>query len=562
MLPKPFLIISIYLLSHSLFFAQGLLFEQGMLDGHHHRFARVAVHDGKVYTADQREYGTNGTTTYLTARDSLGNMLWEISLAPTGSYVDVMDLKTDTNGNLFLIASSRLDCFLGGCASYLIKFDNQGNELWALFWNNINCSQSNLLDLRFHEDQSMSLILNSQGSLASIVSLDQSGMELSNQPFNADSLQFHGRLSNGDYIGVNGNEVFKFSTVGVTLGTLTSNNPIVDLTIKNDSIFLLGPNSITLLDDQLSLWQEVVFTGYTNFTNWNTKSNLLRIVHETPSAFTVLHVDPNLNLLGTTNIPNTHSSTHALDLDAHILSLFEENNLYQNKQVRLRHYSMNNTIGQNTVYGDVGVSNVQITNTQITQTPQPSVYYVQVSANATITNYGNVPLQSCQLLHVYNGLPFDCGQNSYTQPLNNLNLAPGASMTVPMALFHSQNELIYGDTLKTEICVFTANPNGQLDASIANDHYCTEALFGYASSQERKEGSFSIFPNPGQDWVSVHFSGQNGRVEFFDISGRRIYLNLLKNGNNSLNISDVPSGHYIVYISSENSSHYHSFVKQ
>jgi hypothetical protein len=561
MLPNPLLLFSLCLLSYSVPFAQGLLFEQGILDGHHHRFAKVAVHDGKVYTADQREYGTFGTTTFLTARDSVGNMLWEVSLAQTGSYVDVMDLKTDANGNLFLVASSRLDCFFGGCASYLIKFDNQGNELWASYWNNINCSPSNLIDLRFHEDQTMSLILNSQGSLAAIVSLDQSGIELSNQPFNADSLQFHGRLSNGDFIGVNGNEVFKFSTVGVTLGTFTSSNPIVDLTIQNDSIYLLGPNTITLLNNQLSLLQEGAFPGYTNFTKWNTKSNLLRIIHETPSTFTVLHFDPNLNLLGTTNIPNTHASTYALDLDPHILSVFEENNLYVNKQVRLRHYSMNNPNGQNTAYGDVGVSNVQITNTQISQTPQPNVYYVQVSANATITNYGNIPLQSCQLLHVYNGLPYDCGQNSYTQTLNNLNLAPGASMTVPMALFHAQNELLNGDTLKTEICVFTANPNGQIDASISNDHYCTEALFGYATSEVLEEFNFSLFPNPGEDWVSVHFSGQNGKVEFFDLSGRKIHFAPLQKGINFLDISDIPSGHCIVYVASENSSKYHSFVK-
>jgi hypothetical protein len=559
---KPLLIFTLGLLNLPAFFAQGLLFDTGILDGHHHRYPQIAVHDGNIYSADQREYGTFTTTSFVTARDSMGNQLWEVSLTPLGDYMDIQSLTTDNYGNIFLIVSSRLGCSFGNCASYLIKLDAQGNELWSKYWNNINCSPSNIVDFRVAENQTISIVMNSFGSSAAIIELDQDGIELNNTFFNVDSLQLHTRLSNGNYIGVNGNNVFLFSSIGVTLGNFTTGSTIVDIVTKNDSLYVLSSESAYLLSEQLLPLQEVTLPAYDHFISWNSSNTALHAVHEEPNSFSIVTFDPNLVPLDTLLIPSIHTALFDFAMDTSLFVAIEETNLYQNQQLRLRNYSLNNPIGLSTNYSDVGISDVVITNTQIALTPQPNVYYVQVSANVQLNNFGNTTVQSCKILHVYNGMPYACGQNGYSMNLTNLNLAPGDSMTVPLSLLHAQNELIYGNPLQTQICVFSANPNGQTDANVSNDHSCQSANFGYLNGLAIENELFAIYPNPSEDWVTVDFIGHESNIIVFDLLGRPVMREKLDPSQKRFSVASLPRGSYTVLLSSKYGTEYRTLMKQ
>ena len=559
---KPLLIFTLGLLNLPAFFAQGLLFDTGILDGHHHRYPQIAVHDGNIYSADQREYGTFTTTSFVTARDSMGNQLWEVSLTPLGDYMDIQSLTTDNYGNIFLIVSSRLGCSFGNCASYLIKLDAQGNELWSKYWNNINCSPSNIVDFRVAENQTISIVMNSFGSSAAIIELDQDGIELNNTFFNVDSLQLHTQLSNGNYIGVNGNNVFLFSSIGVTLGNFTTGSTIVDIVTKNDSLYVLSSESAYLLSEQLLPLQEVTLPAYDHFISWNSSNTALHAVHEEPNSFSIVTFDPNLVPLDTLLIPSIHTALFDFAMDTSLFVAIEETNLYQNQQLRLRNYSLNNPIGLSTNYSDVGISDVVITNTQIALTPQPNVYYVQVSANVQLNNFGKTTVQSCKILHVYNGMPYACGQNGYSMNLTNLNLAPGDSMTVPLSLLHAQNELIYGNPLQTQICVFSANPNGQTDANVSNDHSCQSAIFGYLNGLAIENELFAIYPNPSEDWVTVDFIGHESNIIVFDLLGRPVMREKLDPSQKRFSVASLLRGSYTVLLSSKYGTEYRTLMKQ
>jgi len=71
-----------------------------------------------------------------------------------------------------------------------------------------------------------------------------------------------------------------------------------------------------------------------------------------------------------------------------------------------------------------------------------------------------------------------------------------------------------------------------------------------------QSGQFSLYPNPnnGEFTVSLRTASENVGIEVFDIRGRAVYTQLFKNVggvlNQSINLSSVQSGMYLVKVSS------------
>jgi len=66
----------------------------------------------------------------------------------------------------------------------------------------------------------------------------------------------------------------------------------------------------------------------------------------------------------------------------------------------------------------------------------------------------------------------------------------------------------------------------------------------------------NIFPNPASDFITIsNLSEKSGSpllLEITDISGKNVYSGYLVSSENSINISEIPSGLYFVKIFSEN----------
>lgn len=62
--------------------------------------------------------------------------------------------------------------------------------------------------------------------------------------------------------------------------------------------------------------------------------------------------------------------------------------------------------------------------------------------------------------------------------------------------------------------------------------------------------SISIYPNPAQDQLRITIEHElpNATMELFDLSGKLMSQHLLKDFNNSLDISNYSSGEYILVI--------------
>jgi hypothetical protein len=100
-----------------------------------------------------------------------------------------------------------------------------------------------------------------------------------------------------------------------------------------------------------------------------------------------------------------------------------------------------------------------------------------------------------------------------------------------------------------------ANPAGgsnyyrikQVDID-GNASYSETKVLTFAS----KSSQLAIWPNPATDMVNVKYDGAgiNAKAIIFDEMGRMITSTLLHSGNNSVNVSNLSTGNYIVHVQS------------
>lgn len=88
--------------------------------------------------------------------------------------------------------------------------------------------------------------------------------------------------------------------------------------------------------------------------------------------------------------------------------------------------------------------------------------------------------------------------------------------------------------------------NGKVDAY--NAVLAALQTVGVSQYVKPKESDFTIFPNPAsaQCFITANTNSNSVPCEIFDISGRKVAEHLLYQGVNTLNISNLKSGYYIV----------------
>ena len=72
----------------------------------------------------------------------------------------------------------------------------------------------------------------------------------------------------------------------------------------------------------------------------------------------------------------------------------------------------------------------------------------------------------------------------------------------------------------------------------------------YVSVQDitLSEGNISMFPNPSQDVVNLHSTGNMNEVRVFDISGRMVYSSNIESDQHQISVRQFESGMYFVHI--------------
>jgi hypothetical protein len=107
--------------------------------------------------------------------------------------------------------------------------------------------------------------------------------------------------------------------------------------------------------------------------------------------------------------------------------------------------------------------------------------------------------------------------------------------------------------------------------AVANDNNKTADYFGTVllvdpnhqnvSVDEIWQSPFVVYPNPASDFIIIE-NAENALLEIFSPDGRLIRSVKIETGNNSIKISDIPSGMYIIHLTDEKQKYSQMIVKR
>jgi|GEM_PF-1786889 len=161
-----------------------------------------------------------------------------------------------------------------------------------------------------------------------------------------------------------------------------------------------------------------------------------------------------------------------------------------------------------------------------------------------VQNYGTVSLQNIQInIRFPNNLPSRVcySVSSKKRRYSNLNLLPGASVWLDFGDIEVPGQA----QLPIQLCFWTSSPNQIPDERHENDRFCTAYTVPY--KEPLKEPFFSIAPNPsdaGFLLVSPRSDLIAFRLDIYDLSGRLVYQQTLREQQQFIDTQHWPNGYY------------------
>ncbi|MEZ5038973.1 MAG: T9SS type A sorting domain-containing protein [Saprospiraceae bacterium] len=167
-----------------------------------------------------------------------------------------------------------------------------------------------------------------------------------------------------------------------------------------------------------------------------------------------------------------------------------------------------------------------------------------------IENTGTETIQSLALNSRFNRCQAIC-QSAFTYhyPFENLNLAPGSSLSLPIGDFSAPGVPQDSDI---ELCFWLSLPNHKSDQIGANDMLCQSFIIN-GLTEINSSFQVNLFPNPVHDQLRIGFEAPLVRqVEgaIFNVLGQRLQVFTFLKGSQrkELELSMLPSGTYFLKI--------------
>jgi hypothetical protein len=117
-----------------------------------------------------------------------------------------------------------------------------------------------------------------------------------------------------------------------------------------------------------------------------------------------------------------------------------------------------------------------------------------------------------------------------------------------------------------------ASPGFVSDITIANNAWSDDEVQGYwedfcnflLSTEEESAHQLQVFPNPATDkiYISQEYVNGNPEIQIHDIFGRVISIQTLRNGSESIDISNIKKGMYLIRIIQDNKVDIVKFEKE
>ncbi|MBX2871874.1 MAG: T9SS type A sorting domain-containing protein [Saprospiraceae bacterium] len=195
---------------------------------------------------------------------------------------------------------------------------------------------------------------------------------------------------------------------------------------------------------------------------------------------------------------------------------------------------------------------------QGTPTPEELGYDCQSisfpEVEVKIENKGEEVLEEVSLNSRFNRCQGICASAfTYFYTFENLNLAPGESISLPVGDIHAPG---IPEQDEVELCFWISKPNGKIDSQGANDISCQRLLINDVSDVGEKEG-LSLFPNPTTRLLNLDMdqglrADQEGRI--YNTLGQVLHTFIVPQGINrkQLDIQHLAPGSYYLSLGDHN----------
>ena len=76
----------------------------------------------------------------------------------------------------------------------------------------------------------------------------------------------------------------------------------------------------------------------------------------------------------------------------------------------------------------------------------------------------------------------------------------------------------------------------------------------------RTKSSLKIYPNPATDVININFDNKIDYIEIYNVSGQKVFET--QNNKNSINVSEYPTGIYVIKIKNDKTLYFEKFLKK
>lgn len=182
-----------------------------------------------------------------------------------------------------------------------------------------------------------------------------------------------------------------------------------------------------------------------------------------------------------------------------------------------------------------------------------------------VSNNSALPLNQVQLNATFFPCSYICSTiQTINQSYNNLNLLPGASVTLFFPNIQTQ-PLPYANS--TNLCIWASGPNGKLDDHFEDNEACLNFTINGSEEAGPALPEPAIFPNPVSETLNVRFGQElpaGARLYVTNALGQEISGQLMDKPVSEwqLGMGHAPSGLYLLAIELGNQKVTRRFVKQ
>lgn len=211
---------------------------------------------------------------------------------------------------------------------------------------------------------------------------------------------------------------------------------------------------------------------------------------------------------------------------------------------------------------DIGIVSVNYTQSYYSQATAFSPYLWICNANVVLQNAGNDTIREFYLNHLsriggtgYENLGLNRKYKAKVAPQGSITVATGTFS--PYKTFNNP-----GIGTFTQFCLHVSVPDSALDIDLSNNTSCSNVQVGFVGLKDTEISSqVIVYPNPVESVLQIQTDKKISQLKVYDYSGRLLVDRRTESTENTIDVSNLEKGIYIIEMIFDSQSYTQKFLK-